>query len=91
MSKIAVSNKVPAKYDAQALRDAFQQIETQVNGAFDGDPGARQTRTSAPTSGRWRQGAIVWDSAPSAGGTMGWVCVASGEPGTWKTFGSIAA
>jgi hypothetical protein len=45
----------------------------------------------APSSGTWATGSIVWDSAPSAGGTIGWVCVTGGTPGTWKTFGTIAA
>lgn len=46
---------------------------------------------AAPTFGQWYQGAIVWDRAPAAGGSAGWICTASGSPGTWKTFGAIAA
>lgn len=46
--------------------------------------------TAAPTSGDWVTGDIVWNLAPAAGGNIGWVCVASGTPGTWKTFGTIA-
>jgi hypothetical protein len=44
-----------------------------------------------PSSGRWLQGDIVFNATPSAGGVIGWVCVAGGTPGTWKTFGAIAA
>lgn len=47
--------------------------------------------TAAPVSGTWNQGDIVYNTAPSAGGTVGWVCTTGGSPGTWKTFGSIAA
>jgi hypothetical protein len=47
--------------------------------------------TAIPTVGDWLQGDVVYNSAPSAGGTVGWVCVTSGTPGTWKTFGTIAA
>ena len=47
--------------------------------------------TAAPTTGTWTRGDILWDTAPSAGGTIGWVCTTSGTPGTWKTFGAIAA
>jgi hypothetical protein len=36
-------------------------------------------------------GDIVWDLSPSASGTMGWVCTAEGDPGTWNTFGTISA
>lgn len=45
---------------------------------------------SAPASGTYRVGDIVWDEAPAAGGTVGWICTTAGTPGTWKAFGSIA-
>lgn len=70
-----------------------------VNMVFDGHPTNTQfyTRsrrevegTAAPTSGTWQVGDRVWNTAPTAGGTLGWVCVTAGTPGTWKTFGSIA-
>lgn len=47
--------------------------------------------TAAPTSGTWSRGDIVYNTAPSASGTVGWVCTTAGTPGTWKTFGTIAA
>jgi hypothetical protein len=46
---------------------------------------------AAPTTGTWAVGDITYNTAPTAGGTIGWVCTASGTPGTWKTFGAIAA
>jgi hypothetical protein len=49
---------------------------------------------AAPTSGQWAVGEIVWNSAPSAGGTMGWVCTTAGSGGgtaVFKTFGTISA
>jgi hypothetical protein len=47
--------------------------------------------TAAPTSGSWSQGDVVYHSAPAASGFLGWVCTASGIPGSWKTFGAISA
>jgi hypothetical protein len=47
--------------------------------------------SAAPASGTYSVGDIVWNTTPTAGGTMGWVCTTAGTPGTWKTFGSIAA
>lgn len=47
--------------------------------------------SSAPASGTYLQGDIVWNTAPTAGGYVGWVCVSGGSPGTWKGFGAIAA
>jgi hypothetical protein len=44
-----------------------------------------------PTAGTWRRGDRVYTSYPSSGGTEGWICVTSGTPGTWKTFGAITA
>lgn len=45
--------------------------------------------TAAPVSGTWAVGDIVWNTTPTAGGYIGWVCTAGGTPGTWKTFGAI--
>ncbi len=47
--------------------------------------------TAAPTTGSGYVGDIVWNTAPSAGSYIGWVCTTSGAPGTWKTFGPITA
>ena len=51
----------------------------------------RGTASSAPVSGTYVQGDILYNSIPTAGGYIGWVCVTSGTPGTWKTFGAISA
>lgn len=51
---------------------------------------AWRTGTAAPASGTFAVGDVVWNTAPAAGGTMGWVCTTAGTPGTWKTFGAIA-
>jgi hypothetical protein len=45
--------------------------------------------TAAPVSGTWATGDIAWNTAPTAGGYIGWVCTTGGTPGTWKTFGAI--
>jgi hypothetical protein len=45
---------------------------------------------AAPTSGTWKQGDIVSNSAAASGAYAGWICVAAGTPGTWKTFGLIS-
>ena len=54
--------------------------------------GSQSSRgTAAPTGGYWRVGEIVWHSSPAAGRNIGWVCTTEGNPGTWKTFGTIGA
>lgn len=47
--------------------------------------------TAAPSSGTWQHGDIVWHSLPYSGGNIGWICTTAGTPGTWKSFGTIAA
>jgi len=55
------------------------------------DPkGAVYAAAAAPVAGTWQRGAIVWNSAPAAGGVPGWVCVAAGTPGTWKAMAALA-
>jgi hypothetical protein len=47
-------------------------------------------RSAAPTetTRRWRRGETVayYLAGAGAGSQIGWVCVASGSPGTWRTF-----
>lgn len=45
--------------------------------------------TTPPTSGTWSRGDIVWNSAPAARSPAGWICVAAGSPGIWKTLAII--
>lgn len=55
------------------------------------DPkGAIHSATAAPVAGTWQRGAIVWNSAPAAGGVPGWECVTAGTPGTWKAMAALA-
>jgi len=45
--------------------------------------------SAPPTSGTYKVGDRRWNTNPTAGGYIGWVCVAAGSPGTWKGFGAI--
>lgn len=45
--------------------------------------------TAMPSVGTHSKGDIVYNSKPTAGGNLGWVCITAGSPGTWKPFGSI--
>jgi hypothetical protein len=49
------------------------------------------TGSAAPITETWSRGDIIYNTTPAAGGFIGWVCVAGGTPGTWKTFGAITA
>lgn len=54
---------------------------TQASGIYYG--------TSAPVSGYFKLGDEVKNSGPSVGTSKGWVCTASGIPGTWASLGSL--
>jgi parallel beta-helix repeat protein len=47
--------------------------------------------SAAPTTGTWAVGDMVYNSTPTAGSYLGWVCITAGTPGTWKGFGLIQA
>ena len=56
------------------------------------DPLGMVLRLSAPPStGSWTAGTAIHHAAPAAGTAPGWVCVASGTPGTWKAMAALAA
>lgn len=48
---------------------------------------AKNKLTAIPTTGFWNSGDIVFNSNPTFNSFTGWVCITSGNPGTWKGFG----
>jgi hypothetical protein len=44
---------------------------------------------SAPTDGQYQKGDIVWNTNPKVDTYVGWICITSGSPGTWRPFGNI--
>jgi hypothetical protein len=42
-----------------------------------------------PSIGLYSKGDICWNTEPHDGNYVGWICVASGNPGTWLPFGAI--
>lgn len=42
-----------------------------------------------PLSGSFQIGDIVWNSRPKENAAIGWVCVVGGNPGQWRSFGTI--
>jgi hypothetical protein len=62
-------------------------LEMDHTGDFDKFLDKKWTKgTAAPTSGTWSRGDIRWNTSPSAGSAMGWVCTSGGTPGIWKSF-----
>jgi hypothetical protein len=91
MSKLFLKDRVPRTYDPQIFTDLILQLESQVNRLSEGRASAYHgSMTGAPTTGEWIIGDWVKVTAPTSGGFFGYVCTASGTPGTWKGFGLIA-
>jgi hypothetical protein len=51
---------------------------------------AYENGTTAPTAGNHTIAEVVYNSSPASGSPVGWVCTATGNPGTWKEFGTIS-
>lgn len=75
----------------QFLYDTLQRMAVKINGLAAGRLAAVDfTATAAPTTGTHAVGDFVRNSSPTEAGSspnkyvvLGWVCVASGTPGTW--------
>lgn len=90
--RIAVAQQVPFQWNQDRMIQILRAIETQLNLLSEGRIAGRHfTAAAAPTAGDFARGDIVWNSAPEAAGTVGWICVTGGSPGTFKAFGTIAA
>lgn len=61
-----------------------------ADGPFGSDYNVKrtETRSAIPTNGSWAVGSLVWNTVPTLGGNLGWVCITAGLPGTWIPFGS---
>ena len=78
-----------------ALSVGINNPDPAVNFAVGGDVnigGKKFTNsTSTPTSGIFATGDICWNTAPTRGGFVGWICIVGGNPGEWSPFGAIVA
>ena len=80
-----------ATYDAGTV----QAVNSILGGAYNPQIGAvhyGRKVSSIPTTGTWAVGDVVYNSTPTSGGYLGWVCTTAGAPGTFvfKTFGLIS-
>lgn len=90
MSKLVLDGAIPSSYDEAAFSRIIRAICQQVNLESEGKLAGRyQAQVSSPSSVAAAVGDIVWNSTPSSGSPLGWVCVASGNPGTFYQFGGM--
>ena len=82
--KVSVKGKL-----AIGVNNPDSDVDLHVRGAIKFDNKKHLSGTAAPTGGQFNQGDIVWNSNPTSGRFIGWVCVKAGGPGLWTTFGPI--
>ena len=99
--RIDIDPRLPTDDDQQRLKTrlytVFRSIAMQLNILSEGRLAARyNATTSAPSSGAWAQGDVVWNSNPTEAGSAGskyvvthWICTVSGSPGTWVQCRSL--
>lgn len=74
----------PSKYPSSVM-SAFRSSGTNTRAIMYASdyPSAEQSNVL------FKIGDIIFNTNPTANGNVGWVCVTSGNPGTWKAFGTI--
>lgn len=85
--KLATNINLPADAAqlAQRVTELFRAVNSQVNGVTEGSVYTfHNAYTAAPTTGTYAQGDFIKNTAPTGSTpTIGWICTASGTPGTW--------
>lgn len=91
MSKITSDPRLPIVKDekirplTQRLYELFRQYAIAHNKSYMWDTEG----TAAPTTGTWAISQMCKNTSPTTGTTIiGWVCTASGTPGTWAEISS---
>lgn len=95
--KLFLELKVPGTYQKSVIAQIVREIQGAVNLLAEEKLAAHYgATTAAPTTGTWAKGDRVRNSAPSEAGSspnkyviLGWVCVDSGTPGTWKEMRAL--
>ena len=72
------------------VKNFSQDVDLEVSGAVRFQNKKQETGRSAPSSGLYKNGDIVWNTDPRPTGYVGWICVREGAPGEWKPFGQIS-
>lgn len=74
---------------------AVRPYHTYISKLIAGSTGRRiEIAAAAPSSGEWARGDVIFNSAPSAAGKIGWSCTTGGTAGStavFKPFGAIDA
>lgn len=83
-SQVSVHGKL-----AVGVNNPDQNVDLHVNGSIKFNNKLQAHGTDVPSSGNYSKGDIIWNEEPRTGTPVGWICVVSGTPGTWRPFGII--
>lgn len=84
----AVAVKVFGKMSVN-VKTPDSRADLHIAGALKFSDRIHQYMPSPPQFGNYDKGDIVWNTEPTIGGSVGWVCVRAGSPGSWFPFGEI--
>ena len=65
-------------------------ISLETNGPVRFQNKKMEVGNGIPTIGLFNQRDIVWPDAPAPCGNLGWICIRTGTPGEWRSFGTIS-
>jgi hypothetical protein len=65
-------------------------VDLHIAGSVKFNGNLQSSGTHSPAFGNYTPGDIVWNSAPTPGTWVGWICIGAGSPGQWRPFGQIA-
>lgn len=83
-----VSVKVFGKMSVN-VKTPDSRADLHIAGALKFSDRIHQYMPAPPQFGNYDKGDIVWNTDPGVGGSVGWVCVRAGSPGSWFPFGEI--
>jgi hypothetical protein len=66
-----------------------EDVDLMIDGPISFNNIKMQSAEAVPEVGTYNQGDIVWNNKSQPGGYVGWVCIRTGTPGLWKSFGLI--
>lgn len=97
MPRLYLEQFIQEKYDRSLMTEMVRQIEDAINRLSEGRIYQHYNAASAAPTGdaqSYQLGDKVWNLSPTPTGSpeyviVGWICTASGSPGTWEEIRAL--
>ena len=96
MNQVSNNPRLPVSSDVDSLKTRLYELWRDLSAKHNSGYFWETSGADAPTSGTWNQGDKCKNTAPVETGVagskyvvIGWVCTASGTPGTWLPMRSL--